>query len=90
MVFDTSVTAPRPSAITTTADSQQQRQQQVRSFLRAILLYVHRNHGLISTVYRSMQIPYELRVQGLCESRGGRRGLSVPMSLTVSADVKQH
>ena len=31
-----------------------------------------------------------LRVQELCESRGGRPGLSVLMSLTVSVDVKQH
>ena len=31
-----------------------------------------------------------LRVQELCESRGGRPGLSVLMSLTVSVDVIQH
>ena len=31
-----------------------------------------------------------LRVQELCESRGGRPGLSVLMSLMVSVDVKQH
>ena len=31
-----------------------------------------------------------LRVQELCESRGGRPGLSVLMGLTVSVDVKQH
>ena len=30
------------------------------------------------------------RIQELCESRGGRPGLSVPMSLTVSVNVKQH
>ena len=30
------------------------------------------------------------RVQELCESRGGRPGLSVLMSLTVSVDAKQH
>ena len=29
-------------------------------------------------------------VQELCESRGGRPGLSVLMSLTVSVDVKEH
>ena len=29
------------------------------------------------------------RVQELCESQGGRPGLSVLMSLTVSMDVKQ-
>ena len=31
-----------------------------------------------------------IRVQELCESRGGRPGLSALMSLTVSVDVKQH
>ena len=31
-----------------------------------------------------------IRVQELCESRGGRPGLSVLTSLTVSVDVKQH
>ena len=31
-----------------------------------------------------------VRVQGLCESRGGRPGLPVLMSLMVSVDVKQH
>ena len=30
-----------------------------------------------------------LRVQELCESRGGRPELSVLMTLTVSVDVKQ-
>ena len=29
-------------------------------------------------------------VQELCESRGGRPGLAVLLSLTVSVDVKQH
>ena len=33
---------------------------------------------------------HSVRVQELCESRGGRPGLSVLMSLTVSVDVKQH
>ena len=31
-----------------------------------------------------------VRVQELCESRGGRPGLPVLMSLMVSVDVKQH
>ena len=31
-----------------------------------------------------------VRVQELCESRGGRPGLSGLMSLMVSVDVKQH
>ena len=36
--------------------------------------------------------PYQfpVRAQELCESRGGRPGLSVLMSLTVSEDAKQH
>ena len=43
----------------------------------------------------SQQVPVTLlvatiRVQELCECRGGRPGLSVLMSLTVSVDVKQH
>ena len=32
----------------------------------------------------------QFKVQELCESRGGRPGLPVLMSLTVSVDVKQH
>ena len=34
--------------------------------------------------------PNRLRVRELCESRGGRPGLPVLMSLMVSVDVKQH
>ena len=33
---------------------------------------------------------WTLRGQELCESRGGRPGLCILMSLTVSVDVKQH
>ena len=33
---------------------------------------------------------HHCRVQELCESQGGRPGLSVLMSLTFSVDVKQH
>ena len=33
---------------------------------------------------------FEYMVQELCESRGGRPGLSVLTSLLVSVDVKQH
>ena len=33
---------------------------------------------------------YGPRVQEVCESRGGRPGLSVLMNLTDSVDVKQH
>ena len=35
-------------------------------------------------------VEWRHRVQELCESRGGRPGLPVLMSLTVSVDVKQH
>ena len=38
----------------------------------------------------STSVPYCFGVQELCESRGGRPGLSVLMSLKVSVDVKQH
>ena len=31
-----------------------------------------------------------IRVQELCESRGGHPRLSILMNLTVSVDVKQH
>ncbi len=34
--------------------------------------------------------PWLFSVQELCESRGGRSGLPVLMSLMVSVDVKQH
>ena len=46
-----------------------------------------------SWVYNAFTEPRSLgavRVQELCESRGGRRGLSVLMSLTVFVDVKQY
>ena len=36
-----------------------------------------------------LPIPTEIRVQELCESRGGRPGLFVLMSLMVSVVVKQ-
>ena len=38
---------------------------------------------------RNALIQSEFRVHELCESRGGRPGLSVLMSLTVFVDVKQ-
>ena len=37
----------------------------------------------------NVAVPY-VRVQELCENRGGRPGLTVPVSLPVSVDVKQH
>ena len=47
---------------------------------------VSRGTSHVTTKQRSIL----LRVQELCESGGGRPGLSVLMSLTVSVDVKQH
>ena len=45
----------------------------------------------VGCTYRSEEFPKRLvRVQELCESRGGRPELSVLMGLTVSVDVKQH
>ena len=41
-------------------------------------------------IYPRINIQSRLGVQELCESRGGRPGLSVLMSLTVSVDVKRH
>ena len=39
---------------------------------------------------KSLRLKHVFRVQELCESRGGRPGLPVLMSLMVSVDVKQH
>ena len=51
-----------------------------------MLLYVHRVHR----VYRSMDlIPGSSIVLELCESRGGRPGLSVLTSLLVSVDFRK-
>ena len=41
-------------------------------------------------IYPRINVQSRLRVQELCESRGGRPGLSVLMSLMVSVDVKRH
>ena len=41
-------------------------------------------------VYKRISLLSLPRVQELCDSRGGRPGLPVLMSLMVSADVKQH
>ena len=42
------------------------------------------------TAFKGTSTLKTFRVQELCESRSGRPGLSVLMSLTVSVDVKQH
>ena len=44
----------------------------------------------ITSSLLSSSSPPAVRVQELCESRGGRPGLPVLTSLTVSVDVKQH
>ena len=51
-----------------------------------------RTHStLTASKYNVDNIPLSSeRVEELCESRGGRPGLSVLMSLTVSVDVKGH
>ena len=41
-------------------------------------------------VYHSVFVAHVIIVQELCESRGGRPGLSVLMSLLVSVDVKRY
>ena len=47
--------------------------------------------GLAASRYKSTQYwHFSIRVQELCESRGGRPGLSVLTSLMVSVDVKLH
>ena len=47
--------------------------------------------GLVARIAVNQgMVPLGVRVQELCQSRGGRPGLSVLMSLTVSVDVKQH
>ena len=41
-------------------------------------------------IYICLKSFISLRVQELCKSRGGRPGLSVLISLTVSVDAKQY
>ena len=53
---------------------------------------------MVGTVGVEIEVPFDIKVQGayksiprvqeLCESRGGRPGLSVLTSLLVSVDVK--
>ena len=46
---------------------------------------------IVNTHYKRLQsLIQNHRVQELCKSQGGRPGLSILMSLTVSVDVKQH
>ena len=47
-------------------------------------------HCLCGLKTRTLNRDREFIVQELCESRGGRPGLSVLISLMVSVDVKQH
>ena len=56
-----------------------------RCFLLLLLLFL-----FCCCCYCFFVFVFFTRVQELCESRGGRPGLSVLTSLTVSVDVKQH
>ena len=58
----------------------------VRSRLNKCLQHEYRAHVVTDLIIPKINF----RIQDLCESRGGRPGLSVLMSLTVSVDVKQH
>ena len=46
--------------------------------------------AIVGVDHLALGVPCCVRVHELCESRGGRPGLSVLMSLAVSVDVKQH
>ena len=62
-------------------------------FSSRIAICGHRRVTLSLTINETLKRPSywcRIKVQELCESRGGRPGLSVLMSLTVSVDVKQH
>ena len=50
--------------------------------------YGNRSTVFYCAIYRIVGFVYVTIVQELCESRGGRPGLSVLMSLLVSVDVK--
>ena len=50
----------------------------------------HWSPGGERRIKRKCHVIFKIRVQGLCESRGGHPGLPVLMSLMVSVDVKQH
>ena len=45
---------------------------------------------IISNLMNNVWMCFEIRVQELCESRGGHPRLSVLTSLMVSVDVKQY
>ena len=45
---------------------------------------------MYSKMVKSAAMIYSIAVQELCESRGGRPGLSVLTSLLVSVDVKNY
>ena len=47
-------------------------------------------NSIADGLYNGRGFPFHSRDQELCESRGGRPGLPVLMSLTVSVDVKPH
>ena len=67
----------------------------INSLVRRILKAANQRPVLSQQLVGSLVKPKKSsscpsRVQELCEGRGGRPGLSVLMSLTVSVDVKQH
>ena len=53
-------------------------------------LQLHHSGGYSKRAVKGYSHSFRVRVQELCGSRGGRPGLPVLMSLTVSADVEQH
>ena len=55
-----------------------------------LLTNLKRNENWGFALNRHKETSSVSRVQELCESRGGRPGLSVLTSLTVSVDVKQY
>ena len=62
------------------------------SFRTLAVIFVSDSFSVISIKYTSSptQCRFRIGVQELYESRGGRPGLPVLMSLTVSVDVKRH
>ena len=48
------------------------------------------SYSIADSLYNGRGFPFHPRIQEVCESRSGRPGLPVLMSLVVSVDVKQH
>ena len=62
----------------------------VNSLVGAAVFKGGEGRGGGNTIISSYERFAKIRVQELCESRGGRPGLSVLTSLLVSVDVKQY